>query len=141
MADSNKTRLRKKKEQQLNKEAFYEIVGNPSSDVDGIYFTIQQRSSMGTIEAKIGQMTETANPLKPSISDFICDVENAIEDVCDNAISLAQFYSTFGSPGKRPPFSKMEKNQIIQKVGKLLRMRGISPVKRYFTVNVKRRNE
>jgi hypothetical protein len=132
--DSNKTRLKQKREKEKNKAAFVAIIGDPYNDIDGIYITLHGRSSISSIEANFGEATETVNPCKPSVSDFFCDVENALRDAIPNAV-FGDF--TFTYFGGMDLLSKKTRNQLEQKVGKLLRTRGIYPVKRYFTVNPK----
>lgn len=133
--DSNKTRVRQKKEEAKNLSAFLEIIGDPYRDIDGVYNTLHNRSSMGSIEDKLGQPVENISAAKPSLSDFFCDVENAVKDVIPSNYLEDFFSAYFDGNGW---IHKHIRKQFEQSLGKVLRSRGIYPVKRYFTVNTRK---
>lgn len=139
MGDTNKTRAKQKNEERKNKEAFIEIIGDPfkSEPIEGCYLTLQSRSAISSIEEKLGQSVGTVNAAKPSTSDFFCDVENVIRDSVPKDLHDSFILCYFEGDDKA--VSKGWNKRFEQIVGKLLRVRGISPIKRYFTVTQKRK--
>jgi hypothetical protein len=142
--DSNKTRNNRKQESNKNRRAFEEILGNPFTDApQGIYQTLKFSSSISSVEGTYGEGEGTACSEKPSIVDFRCDVDLIIREVVPDDILRVKFYITYVMEQITSDLSitdKKVRNSLEQKMGKLFRTRGLSPVKRYFTVTRRKRN-
>jgi len=123
--------MRRKKEEARNKLAFTEILGDPFLDIDGAYTTLHFRSSISSIENNYGDTKETVSAAKPSVSDFFCDVENVVNTVIEDKSLLDRFFSTYFYDIQE--LSKEQCRHLEQRIGRIFRARGISPIKRYFT--------
>ena len=132
--DSNNTRARKKNEWRKNKEAFDHIIGDPFSldGKEGAYITLKKTSTVGSIDVLKGESKGRVEVQKPSLTDFFCDVDLIIREVIDDPIMLDRFFWTYimGSED----IDAKTRNKLEQKLGKLFRLRGISPIQKYFTV-------
>lgn len=134
MTDSNPTRARRAEEFQANKRAFDDVMGDPTAipePIDGHYNTLRSRSSIKVAKNNFGEGQATANPARPNVIDFACDVENVINSVIKDKNVLQSFTNTyiFGSV----ELNQKERTVLEQQIGKVFRNRGISPVSRYFT--------
>lgn len=134
MTDSNRTRARRTEEFQYNKRAFDDVMGDPTAipePIDGHYNTLRSRSSIKVAKNNFGEGQATANPARPNVIDFACDVENVINSVIKDEKVLQLFLDTyiFGEVN----LDQKERTVLEQQIGKVFRNRGISPVSRYFT--------
>lgn len=124
-----------------NKRAFDEIIGDPYSkhDIVGQYPTLRCNSAIKAVDNSQEGGGGTANPARPNVIDFVCDVECAVIDGLksyrpNRSIEdlLAMFYETYLTNDVEY-FNQQERAVIEQVIGKLLIARKISPVIRYFT--------
>jgi hypothetical protein len=137
--DTNITRVKKKREWAKYKKAFDEIIGDPFAPepIDGVYNTLHSSSSISSIEGSFGEAEGTIDTSKPTVLDFFCDVDNALSACIHDSLTMDKFVWTYVFGVTDNPTHTLPKglrNQLEQQIGKLLLMRGISPVKRYFTV-------
>jgi hypothetical protein len=139
MMDSNKHRAKKKQELAKNKRAFNEIIGDPFSDdgQDGVYNQLHQSSSISSIEGSYGESPGIVYAGKPSVLDFFCDVDMVIRDVIENT-KLREEFGLIYFQYELTIWDDNRRNKYEQLIGKELLRRGISPIKRYFTVTKKR---
>jgi hypothetical protein len=137
--DNNKSRRKKSLKWAKNKEAFNEILGDPFAPepIDGVYNLLHYSSTISSIEGTFGEAPGTIYAEKPSILDFFCDVDMAISKIITNDTFKAKFYNTYIymcddewpwglDKTLRPKFEQLIGNEFLR--------RGISPVKRYFTI-------
>lgn len=76
--------------------------------------------------------THGKNPLlvKPSDQDFICDVELSLRSVLPTRLDIETFYAIVTNMG---PVDAEAKKKVVQRVGRELLRRGVSPTNEYFT--------
>ncbi len=117
-----------------NRRAFVDVFGDPSAQPDAIpgqYQTLKSRGNMASALGNIGEGKSTKNLASPCIVDFFCDVDKIVKlELSDVEYQL--FTETFIYEEETGGFNAQEKNNIEQRLGKLFRLRGISPVVRYF---------
>jgi hypothetical protein len=129
----------------LNKNAFDEIIGDPTGypePITGQFLTFNTRSSIKTTTSDLGVGKGTSNPATPSVSDFCCDVENAVHlglvqyargDKQEAVKLLTIFLNTYiVEDEKRDSFDSKERRAIEQVIGRIFLQRRISPVRSYF---------
>jgi hypothetical protein len=144
--DSNKTREEKNRRKAIYKAAFVEVLGDPwQEDCEGAYNILSRRSAITVVESQFGLSPTTPNAARPLSMDFFCDVESVLHEVLDDMYSdgkpaLERFKITYGNGDIDDPDAlsgrvgaSSQRNIIEQKIGKLLWVRGISPVKKYFS--------
>lgn len=134
MTDSNLTRSRQAEVFRANKLAFDDVLGDPAAipePIDGHYNTLRSRSSIKVARNNFDEGQATANPARPNVIDFTCDVDNVIGSVIKDKKLLHLFHQTyiFGSV----ELTQKERTVLEQEMGSIFRHRGISPVSRYFT--------
>lgn len=130
--DSNPTRARRER----NRVAFCEILGDPfeGEQIDGMYHKLSRRSTVGAVNNNFEEGQATANPARPSSSDFFCDVERTIEEVITDKTMLKRFIITYihGDVDSTEALPKSVCQELQQRIGKLFRAYKISPVSEYF---------
>lgn len=132
--DSNLTRVRQAEEFRQNKLAFEDVLGDPFAipePIDGHYNTLRSRSSIKVARNNFDEGQATANPARPNVIDFSCDVDRVITEVIKGKKVLQSFLNTY-------MFGELELNSAErtvyeQRMGRLFIERRISPVARYFT--------
>lgn len=134
MTDTNPTRSRFAQ----NKRAFEDVLGDPSATpepVDGHYNMLRARSLIKAQKINFDEGRATANPARPNVIDFICDVENAVKKVLKSDKSLLQrFNNTYiHDVSTGTELNQVERTALEQRIGRLFIIRKISPVARYFT--------
>lgn len=116
----------------FNKNAFDDVMGDPYALEPslGNYQKLQRRSSIRVANNEFDMGKATKTPGQPNVQDFYCDVDRCITDVLtkDEQVRFTDTYiSEYGNV-----FTPKERMRIEQKVGKLFRLRKISPVSKYF---------
>lgn len=132
--DSNPTRVRQAEEFRQNKQAFEDVLGDPFAvpePIDGHYNTLRSRSSIKVARNNFDEGQATANPARPNVIDFTCDVDRVITTVISCKKVLQSFLNTYMF-GELELNSK-ERTVYEQQMGRLFIERRISPVARYFT--------
>lgn len=118
-----------------NKKAFDAVID--------AYLTMQsKRSSLPSTDYNdVGK--GAVNLAKPSQSDFVCDVQLAIEQTLGSTELIDKFYDEYINGIEH--FSQGTKSALEQRVGHVFRVRKIWPIagstKGYFTTIRKQRNE
>lgn len=141
--DSNPTRTWQAEEFRENKIAFDDVIGDPTAipePIDGNYNTVRRRSSIKVAKNDFDESHGTANPARPNVIDFVCDVDNVVSAVISNEDLLQRFYNVFVYGDDPKELSQKERTMLEQRMGRLFRKRKISPVTRYFTAIRKREN-
>lgn len=85
-------------------------------------------SAMGGIQE--GGRT-TSNPARPTQSDFVCDVENAILFVVKKTELLKKIIDTY-IMGEEGVLTKSRQHHFEQRIGKIFEARNIWPINKYF---------
>ena len=117
--NTNQTNQRRAK----NKQAF--------NDVMTQYESATSKSLINAMDtAKDNGFGGTLNPAAPSVIDFICDVEKAIESIIENKKVLQNFFETYIMGNDS--LSKSQKNRFEQRIGRIFITRNIWPVRKYF---------
>lgn len=84
----------------------------------------------------------TNNPLRPTVVDFLVDVEKLIASVIDDKKRLKAFMDLYLYGDVRSsPFSDKERGQLEQRIGRLFLFNGVSPSSKYFNASRKRVGE
>lgn len=133
-----------------NAKAFEEILGNPFAypePVPGQYYKAKYGSpSMRAIDISKDNKG-SLNPAQPSNTDFVCDVDRVIRLVIREQVNnLAEFstlYKRFIETYiyEEESLDEKERVKFEQRIGKLLRIRSISPLSKYFKTIRKRIGE
>jgi hypothetical protein len=117
-----------------NRRAFVDVFGDPKAQPESIagqYQTLKSRGNMASALGNIGEGKTTKNLASPCIVDFFCDVDKVLKlELTDLEYRL--FKETYIYEDEHGGFNDQERNAIEQRLGKLFRLRGISPVVRYF---------
>ena len=128
----------------LNQGSFEEVIGNPYAHPEpivGHYVVLNTKSTIRTVGDSIGLGQATLNSARPSPTDFIVDVEQAVRlglvrytrgDKKAAAKLLQIFIATYITEEGVEIFDSRERRDIEQIIGRLLMERHISPVARYF---------
>ena len=117
-----------------NRRAFVDVFGDPSAQPDAIpgqYQTLKSRGNMASALGNIGEGKSTKNLASPCIVDFFCDVDKVVRLEL-NPAEKQLFDETFIYEEESGGLNLNERNNIEQRLGRLFRLRGISPVVRYF---------
>jgi hypothetical protein len=117
-----------------NKIAFEDVIGDPFAKpepIDGQYFTLARRSVIGVMDNNFDLGKGTRNPAQPSTTDFFCDVERTVEQALTPA-EFKKFLDTYVIEVAGSEFTPKERMTIEQRIGKLFRLRKLSPVTKYF---------
>jgi len=110
--DTNKTRVRKKKEDAKYVRAYEEVMGKDSRN--GVYYVLKYNAL--PVDPRLATIIGDFGSNKPSAVDFVIDVERTLTlDWWD--------------------LSEKEQNKRKSEMGKKFMERGIAPVKRYFNGN------
>lgn len=136
MADKNRTREITRQRNAAHKDAFVEIFGDPfsrSETQQGHYQTVKSSSSGPSIRTDMVSGRTTSNPARPSAIDFLCDVEHIARIALTAEEDVHRFTETYIHETTTTAYTREERYQIEQNIGRLLRAYGISPVSRYFT--------
>lgn len=136
MADTNATRAGKKERFADNKQAFNDVFGDPFAKpeaIEGSYNRLKRRSSINVQQIN-DSVADTKYPAKPSIHDFFCDAERAVDDVIQDETTSRYFVQTYVTEETLTAFTQDERTKLEQEIGKRLHARKISPVTRYFSV-------
>jgi hypothetical protein len=134
LTDTNPTRTR----YAHNREAFVEVFGDPTAadeETPGYYNSLRVRSSIRAAKNNFDEGRGTSNPARPNVIDFCCDVESAIKSVIKERNLLIKFQKTYINDfiTDTQELKQEERIDLEQRIGRLLLVRGISPVARYFT--------
>jgi hypothetical protein len=117
-----------------NRRAFVDVFGDPKAQpeaIPGQYQTLKSRGNMASALGNIGEGKTTKNMASPCIVDFFCDVDKVVRlELNDEEYKL--FAKTYIYEVESGGLTDNERNNIEQRLGKLFRLRGISPVVRYF---------
>lgn len=136
MSDTNQTRTGNRERFQENKQAFTDVFGDPFAKpdpIEGSYNRLKRRSSINVQQIN-DSVADTKYPAKPSIHDFFCDAERAVDDVILDEETSRYFVYTYVTEETLTAFTQDERTKLEQEIGKRLRARKLSPVTRYFTV-------
>jgi hypothetical protein len=117
-----------------NRRAFVDVFGDPTAQpeaIPGQYQTLKSRGNMVSALGNTGEGKTTKNLASPCIVDFFCDVDKVLWLEL-NEIECRRFAETFIYEDDRGGLTAQERNNIEQRLGRLFRLRGISPVVRYF---------
>jgi hypothetical protein len=99
------------------------------TEVMETYESMKYRSAIQAVDDSKEGRTST-NPAKPSVSDFICDVENAILFVVKTQEMLTKIINTYIMGDEE--LTKSKQHQLEQRIGKIFSARGIWPSALYF---------
>lgn len=118
-----------------NKRAFVDIFGDPFATpepIPGHYQTLKGRGPVAAMKNNFDEGKATRNPASPNIIDFFCDVERIIDDTLTDG-ERVKFRDTYlyEETGR---LTQDERTDIEQRLGRVLRAKAVSPVRRYFTV-------
>lgn len=119
-----------------NRQAFVDVFGDSTAkpeSITGHYHTLKSRGLVAAMKNNFDEGKSTRNNATPNIIDFFCDVENLVTRNLTKE-EVGKFEDTFIFEFKEGVFTPKERTEIEQKIGKLLRVRKISPVSRYFSV-------
>jgi DNA-binding phage protein len=132
-ADANYNRTQHAK----NRKAFEDILGDPFAmpdSIDGHYHRMKFRSLLMAAKFDFDEGTVTANSAKPTAVDFYCDVELMVREVITDEESFMKFIETYlTKPDGLTDLTAIERDFYEQRLGRMFRARGISPVAKYFT--------
>lgn len=113
--------------------------------IDGHYHRMKFRSLLMAAKFDFDEGTVTANSAKPTSIDFYCDVELIILGLIKDHKSLMRFIDTYiTAPDGLTDLTQIERDYYEQRLGKIFRSRGLSPIAKYFTAirkQVHRANE
>lgn len=116
------------------KQAFVDVFGDPYTQPEPMVGHYQTYKSRGLVQAMKNNFDEgkaTRNPASPNVVDFYCDVERILETTL-SADELDKFWLAYIEEDLTA-LSDNERHSIELRIGRKLRERGISPVRRYFT--------
>lgn len=118
----------------LARQAFVEVFGDPYAQPESLTGHYQAYKSRGLLQAMkndFDQGKATRNPAQPNVVDFCCDVERVLSTLTPQ--ELYKFQLVYLEESDLSALDRNERQYIEQRVGRKLRERGISPVRRYFT--------
>ena len=139
---TKKVKLKKaEKEFRDNARAFEAVIGNPFAYPESVqgHYTLLKTRSVQAVD--ISSVAGTINEARPSTVDFAIDVDHAIEEGIrvynkqDKSLfnsSLLKFIGTYLTE-ESVLFTQDERRKLEQIIGRLLRVRGIFPIVKYFT--------
>lgn len=122
-----------------NKIAFDSIIGDPFSKpepIEGRYAALKSRSSVIVVNNEPQSSPSPVNQARPSVTDFLIDVDAAIQDGMSTMHETAfriflDTYITEDESAVR--FNQKERSKVEQLIGNILVERKIYPASRYFT--------
>lgn len=109
-----------------NQKAFNEVLEE--------YESMKYCSSINAIDTS-NECRATSNPAKPTRSDFVCDVENAILSVVKKRELLEKIINTYIMGNEE--LTKSRKHNLEQRIGMIFTARKIWPVYQYFSTKRK----
>jgi hypothetical protein len=116
-----------------NRNAFVDVFGDPFAQpevIEGQYQNLKSRG-LRSMLGNVGEGKPSGNMANPSPVDFFCDVDKIVTNaLCDE--EYRRFMETYIYENKAAGLSATECTAIEQRLGKLFRNYGISPVVRYF---------
>lgn len=115
------------------KQAFAEVFGDPYAEPEqrvGQYQTYKGRGLIQAMKNNFDEGKATRNPASPNVVDFYCDVERVLETTL-TLTELEKFQLVYFEEDLSA-LTPNERQAIEQRIGRKLRERGISPVRRYF---------
>lgn len=118
-----------------NKWAFDDVFGDPFTTpepMSGHYQTLKSRGAVAAMKNNFDEGKATRNPAAPNIMDFFCDVEKVLSQHLTPDESV-KFVHTYILEDQDQGFTQKERTDVEQRLGRVLRAKKISPVRRYFT--------
>lgn len=118
-----------------NKWAFDDIFGDPFATPEpmtGHYQTLKSRGAVAAMKNNFDEGKATRNPAAPNIMDFFCDVEKVVNSSL-TPDEYQKFVNTYIYENPDGGFTSKERTDVEQRLGRILRAKKISPVRRYFT--------
>lgn len=118
-----------------NKWAFDDVFGDPFAvpePTNGHYQTLKSRGAVAAMKNNFDEGKATRNPAAPNIMDFFCDVEKVVNDNL-TPDEVRKFVNTYFYEKPDGEFNQKERTDVEQRLGRVLRAKKISPVRRYFT--------
>lgn len=134
MAERSKSRRNKNSRFYQNKMAFEDVLGNPfvkPESVQGHYERFRTKSAVNAMVYS-DESNSTRNDCKPSIVDFLCDVDNVVSRAMETHDRVSKFWRTYLIDDDDTLFTPDEREEIEQRIGAELLERKISPVLGYF---------
>jgi hypothetical protein len=118
-----------------NKNAFDDIFGDPfaKEPLTGHYQILKSRSSVEAMKNNFDEGKATRNTASPNIIDFFCDVDKVVADTLTED-EHHRFILTYILEVSDGGLTQKERMDIEQRLGRILRAKKISPVRRYFQV-------
>lgn len=117
------------------KQAFVDVFGDPYAQpeaIPGHYQTLKGRGPVQAMKNNFDEGKATRNPASPNVVDFYCDVERILE-VTLTKDELDKFFLIYIVETDLSALDENARQSIEQRIGRTLRERGMSPVRRYFT--------
>lgn len=117
------------------KQAFAEVFGDPYAEPEqrvGQYQTYKGRGLIQAMKNNFDEGKATRNPASPIAMDFFCDVDRVVSDTLTED-ERERFIDVYIEESDEHSLNKQQRTDIEQRIGRVLREKGVSPVRKYFT--------
>lgn len=118
-----------------NRRAFIDVFGDPSVKPEamvGYYQTLKGRGLIQAMKNNFDEGKATRNPASPIAMDFFCDVDRVVSDTLTED-ERERFIDVYIEESDEHSLNKQQRTDIEQRIGRVLREKGVSPVRKYFT--------